>query len=232
MNTGTAVKNAVRILGRPWARALRLWDNISIYLPVVLMGLLVLGTYWLVRNAPGVGSPGSSKDVRHESDYYLRKFTMKTFDEVGLLKSEVYGIEARHYPDTDTLEIDEPRIRSFSVEGRLVTGTGRRALSNGDGSEVQLMGNARVVREATKDAAGNDLPRMEFKGEFLHSYVNEERVKSHLPVVMTRGTDQFKGDDFAYNNLTGVADLKGRVKAILYPKSAPALRALVPTAKR
>ena len=105
-------------------------------------------------------------------------------------------------------------------------------ISNGDGSEVQLIGNARVVREATKDAAGNDLPRMEFKGEFLHSYVNEERVKSHLPVVMTRDTDQFQGDDFAYNNLTGVADLKGRVKAILYPKPAPALRALVPTAKR
>ena len=232
MNTGTTVKSIVRILGKPWARVLRLWDNISIYLPVVLMGLLVLGTYWLVRNAPGPTTPESTSDVSHELDYFMRKFTMKTFDEDGLLKSDVYGVEARHYPDTDTLEIDEPRIRSFSAEGRLVTGTGRRALSNGDGSEVQLMGNARVVREATKDAAGNDLPRMEFKGEFLHSYVNEERVKSHLPVVMTRDTDQFQGDDFAYNNLTGVADLKGRVKAILYPKPAPALRALVPTAKR
>ena len=229
MNTGTAVKNAVRILGRPWARALRLWDNISIYLPVVLMGLLVLGTYWLVRNAPGVGSPESSKDVRHEPDYYLRKFTMKTFDDAGLLKSEVYGVEARHYPDTDTLEIDEPRIRSISTEGRLVTASGRRALSNSDGSEVQLMGNARIVREATKEANGIDLPRMAFQGEFLHSYVKEERVKSHLPVVLTRGADQFTGDDFAYNNLTGVADLKGRVKGILYPKRA---LASAPKAKR
>ena len=232
MNTGTSVKSMVRILDKPWARVLRLWDNISIYLPVVLMGLLVLGTYWLVRNAPGPSTPQSTRDVRHELDYFMRKFTIKTFDETGLLKSEVYGIEARHYPDSDTLEIDEPRIRSFSAEGRLVTGTGRRALANGDGSEVQLMGNARVVREATKDTDGNDLPRMEFQGEFLHSYVNEERVKSHLPVVLTRGTDQFRGDDFAYNNLTGVADLKGRVKAILYPRPAPIPRALVPTAKR
>ncbi len=235
MNTGTSVKNAVRILGRPWARALRLWDSISIYLPVVLMGLLVLGTYWLVSNAPGASTPESTKDVRHEPDYTMRKFTMRTFDEVGLLKSEVYGIEARHYPDTDTLEIDEPRIRSISAEGRLVTATSRRALSNGDGSEVQLMGNARVVREATKNADGNDLPRMEFQGEFLHSYVNEERVKSHLPVVLTRGADQFTGDDFAYNNRTGVADLKGRVRGILYPKAAarsPGSGASAPTVKR
>ncbi len=226
------MEKAVRILGRPWARALRLWDSISIYLPVVLMGLLVLGTYWLVRNAPGPSTPESTKDVRHEPDYTMRKFTMRTFDEVGLLKNEVYGIEARHYPDTDTLEIDEPRIRSISAEGRLVTATSRRALSNGDGSEVQLMGNARVVREATKDADGNDLPRMEFQGEFLHSYVNEERVKSHLPVVLIRGADQFRGDEFAYNNLTGVADLKGRVRGILYPKAAASSPASVPTVKR
>ena len=223
------MKSIVRIIGRPWAGVLRLWDNISIYLPVVLMGLLVLGTYWLVRNAPGAGTPEVAKALRHESDYFMRKFTMKTFDDDGLLKSDVYGVEARHYPDTDTLEIDEPRIRSISAEGRLVTATGRRALSNGDGSEVQLMGNALIVREATKDADGNDLPRMEFQGEFLHSYVKEERVKSHLPVVLTRGTDQFTGDDFTYNNLTGIANLKGRVRAILYPKTSAAS---VPTAKR
>ena len=91
------------------------------------------------------------------------------------------------------------------------------------------MGNARVVREATKDADGNDLPRMEYQGEFLHSYVNEERVKSHLPVVLTRGVDQFTGDDFAFNNLTGVADLKGHVRAILYPKAASAASAPAPS---
>ena len=229
MNTRRSVKSIGSVLGRPWAAALRLWDHISIYLPILLMGLLVLGTYWLVRNAPGASRPDSTKDVRHESDYYLRKFTMKTFDDAGLLKSEVYGVEARHYPDTDTLEIDEPRIRSISTEGRLVTASGRRALSNSDGSEVQLMGNARIVREATKEANGIDLPRMAFQGEFLHSYVKEERVKSHLPVVLTRGADQFTGDDFAYNNLTGVADLKGRVKGILYPKRASAS---APKAKR
>ena len=148
----------------------------------------------------------------------MRKFTIKTFDEGGQLKSEIFGTEARHYPDTDTLEIDEPRIRSFSTEGRLVTSTGNRALANGDGSEVQLLGNARVVREASKDAAGQDLPRMEFQGEFLHAFVNDERVKSHKPVVLIRGGDQFTGNTFTYDNLSGVAELKGRVKGLLVPR--------------
>lgn len=211
----TAALHAMRA---PWRRALRLWDQVSIYLPLLLMGALALGTYWLVRNSPVFSPPEAAKEAKHEVDYFMRKFTIKTFDETGRLKSEIYGIEARHYPDTDTLEIDAPRIRSISDAGRLVTSTGNRALSNGDGSEVQLMGNARVVREAAKDADGNDLPRMEFQGEFLHAYINDERVKSHLPVVLIRGSDQFTGDTFAFNNITGVADLNGRVRGVLVPK--------------
>ena len=214
----TSLMEGLRALREPWRRALLLWDHVSIYLPLLLMGGLALGTYWLVRNSPVFSAPEAAKEAKHEMDYFMRKFTIKTFDETGRLKSEIYGIEARHYPDTDTLEIDAPRIRSISDAGRLVVSTGKRALSNGDGSEVQLMGDARVVREATKDAAGNDLPRMEFQGEFLHAYVNDERVKSHKPVVLIRGSDQFTGDTFAYDNLTGIADLNGRVKGLLVPR--------------
>ncbi len=209
-----------QLLRQPWTRLLRLWDHISIYLPILMMGMLALGTYWLVRNSPVFNAPEAAAALKHESDYFMRKFTIKTFDEDGLLKSEIFGIEARHYPDSDTLEIDEPRIRSLSLEGRVVTSTGDRALANGDGSEVQLMGNVHVVRDATTDADGKELPRMEFQGEFLHAFVNDERVKSHKPVVLTRGSDQFTGDTFAYDNISGVAELKGRVKGLLMPRSA------------
>ena len=216
----------LRTLYEPWRRVLRAWDRISIYLPVVLMGMLALSTYWLVRNSPVFGAPEAAKLVRHDVDYFMRKFTIKSFGESGQLKSEIYGVEGRHYADTDTLEIDQPRVRSISPEGRLVTSTGDQALSNGDASEVQLMGNARVVREAALDASGKELPRMEFQGEFLHAYVNEERVKSHKPVVLTRGGDQFTGDTFAYDNMSGVADLKGRVRGLLVPRViVPVVRA-------
>lgn len=208
----------------PATRAVRLWNSISIYLPVVLMGLLALGTYWLVRNSPVFGAPEVAKEALHEPDYFMRNFTVRTFDESGQLKSEIFGKEARHFPDTDTLEIDAPRIRSINAQGRLVTSTGNRALSNGDGSEVQLLGNALVVREATRTADGQDLPRMEFRGEFLDAFVTEERVKSHKPVVLTRGGDQFTGDTFAYDNLSGIADLKGRVKGFLVPRAKSAAR--------
>ena len=205
------------LLHRPWRRALRTWDQVSIYLPIVLMGALALGTYWLVRNSPVFSTQETAKPAQYDVDYFMRKFTIKSFGETGQLKSEIYGVEGRHYPDSDTLEIDQPRILSVSDAGRPVMSSGNRALSNGDGSEVQLFGNARVVREAVAGNDGKVLPRLEFQGEFLHAFVNEERIKSHLPVTLIRGADQFSGNTFAYNNLTGVAELKGRVKARLVP---------------
>lgn len=208
---------ALRWLHQAWVRASRLWDAVSIYLPLLLMGLLALGTYWLVRNTPVFSAPESVKEVRHESDYFMRKFTVKSFDESGQLKSEIFGVEARHYPDSDTLEIDQARIRSVDAAGRVTTSSATRAVTNGDGSEAQLLGNAQVVREASRDANGRENPRMEFRGEFLHAFLNEDRVRSHLPVVLTRNGDQFSGDTFAYDNLNGVVELKGRVKGVLLP---------------
>jgi lipopolysaccharide export system protein LptC len=207
----------LRIFQNPWRRALRAWDRVSIYLPLLLMGALALGTYWLVRNSPVISAQEAPKAARHEVDYFMRKFTIKSFDETGQFKSEIYGVEGRHYTDSDTLEIDQPRMLSVGDTGRPVTATSNRALSNGDGSEVQLIGNARVVRKAMAGADGKVLPRLEFQGEFLDAFVNEERVKSHLPVLLIRGDDHFTGDTFAYNNITGIAELKGRVKGLLMP---------------
>ncbi|MEO5661159.1 MAG: LPS export ABC transporter periplasmic protein LptC [Polaromonas sp.] len=190
------------------------------YMPLLLMAALALGTYWLVRNTPIFSTSEAVKAVSHEVDYFMQKFTIKTFDERGKLKSEIYGIEARHFADTDILEIDQARIRSINLKGQVTTATGNRAYSNGDGSEVQLVGNAIVIREASRDEQGKESPRLEFRGEFLHVFLNEERVQSHKPVLLIRGADQFTGNVFSYNNLDQVAVLTGRVRGVLMPKSA------------
>lgn len=203
-----------------WAHSRSLWDRTAIYMPVLTMGLLALGTYWLVRNTPLFNAPQAVTQVSHEVDYFMHKFTVKTFDENGKLKSEISGIEARHFPDTDILEIDQARIRSVALDGQITTATAIRAYTNGDGSEVQLVGNARVIREASQSTHGKDNPRLEFRGEFLHAFLNEERVTSHKPVLLIRGADQFTGDTFSYSSLDQVALLNGRVKGVLMPKQS------------
>jgi lipopolysaccharide export system protein LptC len=198
-----------------WRRA---WDRLSIYLPILLMGVLALGTYWLVRSTPVFEAPAPEQPARHEPDYFMQQFAIKTFDAKGHLKSEVRGREARHYPDTDTLEIDQVQIRSFSDKGRLTTATAQRALSNSDSSELQLIGQAVVVREPVEARAGESIPRMSFRGEFLHVYMDTERVTSHKPVELMRGQDRFTADNMDYDNVEQVMQLRGRVRGVLVPE--------------
>ena len=196
------------------------WDRLSMYLPVALMGLLALGTYWLVQSTPTLALPAVEGPVRHEPDYFMKNFSVRTFVETGRLKSEVFGVAARHYPDTDTTEIDTVRIRAFDEQDRLTTATANRALTNSDASEVQLFGNALIVREAIIDKGVQMSPRMEFRGEYLHAFMNSERVESNRPVELRRGADIFLGDTMEYDNLHQVMIMRGRVKGTLFPAAA------------
>lgn len=201
-----------------WLFIRRLADQLAIYLPLLLMAALALGSYWLVRNAPVTPISAGEKPLRHEADYFLSKFSVKSFTPQGSLKTELFGGQAKHFADTDTIEIDNVRVHNFSQTGRLSTVTrANKAISNGDNSEIQLYGNASSVREAAADANGVMQPKMEFKGEFLHTFVDQERLKSHLPIVIRRGNSEFSADSLDYDNVARVIHLQGRVKAVLQP---------------
>lgn len=200
----------------------RVWDRLAIYLPVVLMGLLALLTYWMVRITPDLSQPQARRPAAHEVDFFMRGAVIKAYDRQGRLQSQLSGAEMRHYADDATVEVDAPRWQSLSPEGRSTRATARRALGRDDGSEVQLMGGAVVVREAFASAGGARLPRQEFRGEFLHLFAQDERVVSHLPVQFVSGDDVFSADAFRYDHIARVVELEGRVKARMVPAARPA----------
>jgi lipopolysaccharide export system protein LptC len=207
------VNATARALRVPWPW--RLLDAASTYLPLLLMAALALGTWWLVKNTPLFENERELAPVRHEPDYTMTQFMVQRFAANGAMRVQIEGDVMRHYPDTDTLEIDNPRLRAFGDDGRITNATARKAIANRDGSEVQLSGSAHVVREATPAFAG-----IEFRGEFLHCFQNTERMRSHLPVVVTQAGTEFRADSMAYDNLAGVLDLKGHLRAVLTPPAA------------
>ncbi|MGJ7612993.1 MULTISPECIES: LPS export ABC transporter periplasmic protein LptC [unclassified Variovorax] len=215
---------------RAWGLVRDALDRTTIYLPIILTACVALGTYWLVRNAPKLLEPAAKVAPTHEPDYFMRDFVIKNFLPSGDLRSELHGTEGRHFPDTDTMEVDKVRMRSVSPEGLVTRATADRGLSNSDGSEIQLFGNAIVIREPTVSPGGKATPQLEFRGDFLHAYVDTERVTSNKPVTLIRGTDKFVGDTLDYDNLSGVANLNGRVRGVLIPSAAAAAPA--PAKKR
>ena len=191
---------------QPWHW--HLGQVLSAYLPLLLMALLALGTWWLVQNSPRPDLPRADAPLQHAPDYTMQDFTLQRFGADGRLRVQVQGTQMRHYADTDTLEIDGVTIRALSADGSVMRATARRALANGDASEVQLLGAAQVVREAASDGQ-----RVEFESEFLHAFLNTERVRSHLPVRLRQGNSDLRVGAIDYDNLTRSAKLGAPVRA-------------------
>jgi lipopolysaccharide export system protein LptC len=196
-----------------WIR--NVWDRVSIYLPVLLMGILALGTYWLVRSTPSFETKTSKAELKHEHDYMMRQFALRGFEKDGRLKIELTGEEAKHYPDTDTLEIEQIKIKNISANGGVSTANANRAVVNGDATEVQLIGDAVVIREAVREKSGEISPRIRIQSEFLHAYLDTEVVKSHKQIELSRGSSKFTANEIEFNNIEQVLQLKGRVRGTL-----------------
>lgn len=210
--------NAKSLSRIPPLRALRqLGDQVSIYLPVILMGVLALGSYWILRNAPHAAAPHAPQPARHVPDYVMRDFTVRTFDAQGQFKNQMLGIEGRHYPDDDTLEVDQARILAIGQSGHHITARSDKLTSNADQTEHLLEGNVVAVREAAPGPAAA-VPRIEYRGQQIRVFTEQERLESSLPVEMLRDTDRITADSLEYNERTQTGKLQGRVRATLQPR--------------
>ena len=194
----------------------RAWDQLSVYLPVLLMMLLALASYWLLRLTPEPPKPAPERPVTHEPDYYMRRFSVKIFAANGALSSEMYGTQAHHFPDTDTVVIDNARVRSFNANKQLSTATANQVIANGAGTEFELKGDAIVVRQSGFSPSGKRVSRMEFHGEHLKVSTTPEVVTSDVPVLLVRDADQITGDTLDYRgDATQVVEITGNVRAKL-----------------
>lgn len=196
-------------------------ERLVIYLPVALMAVLAMGAYWLLRATPEPEAPTAQRPVVHEPDYVMNDFSVRTYTTAGGLKSEVLGREARHYPDDGSLEVDTARIRALNPEGVLTTATSNTVWSNSAQDHFVLEGQVVVVREPTVLASGQQQPRLEFRGQRLRLWSDDQRLESDLPVLLIRGDDRITANSLRYTESDQVALLNGRVKAHLAARPSP-----------
>ncbi|WP_343292195.1 LPS export ABC transporter periplasmic protein LptC [Vandammella animalimorsus] len=198
-------------------------DKLSIYSPMLAMGLLALGSYWLVRNAPQPEVFEAVELPQDEPDYQMRDFVVRNYTPDGQLTLELFGQQGRHYPNEDTLQVDAMRLRAVTESGDIVTATADTGTSTHTRDQqrlhVRLQGNAVVVQHAS---AGS--PRMEFRGEELQLWPDAQRVRSTQPVLLLRGQDRLSGERLDYDRKQRITELQGRVRGVLQPETAARAR--------
>jgi lipopolysaccharide export system protein LptC len=199
---------------QPWSYRLR--QALSSYLPLLLMALLAASTWWLVRHTPQAPGAGAEAPPRLAPDYTMDGFSITRFGPDGQVALRIAGDVLRHYPATDRLEVEGVRIHAIAPDGRVTDASAKRALANGDGSEIQLLGSARV----TSQLEGGET--LEVQGEFLHAFLRFERLRSHLPVRVRHGGSDTRAGGLEYDHVQRLLQLKGPVRTTLMPRAKPA----------
>jgi lipopolysaccharide export system protein LptC len=203
----------------PLGMRLKRW--LSAWLPLVLMALVAAGSWWLVKNTPLLGGPVETAPARHDPDYTMRNFELNRMGPDGRLRLRVEGQALRHFPDTDTLEIDEARVRAFGPDGRLIVATAKRAVSNGDGSEMQLIGDV-LVRSFDASMPESGTPKLTVSGDFLQAESQGQVLKSHLPVHIVMPGSDMRVPNFEYQHLAGKLSFGGQARGQFINRARPA----------
>lgn len=191
----------------PWH--LRLRETLASLLPLLLMLLLALASWWLVKNSPRPLGPAAAEVPLSGPDYTMARFTMERFGPDGRLRLALSGEQLRHYPDGDRIEVDAVRIRAVAEDGRVTLAQARRANAKADGSEVELLGGAEVD---STDAAGRP---MRIESEYLHALLDAQRVRTDRPVRVRLGSDELRAAGLEYDHAAQRLDLRGPMRAVL-----------------
>lgn len=194
----------------PWRARLVGW--LMSYLPVLLMALLALATWWLVQQTPEPEVERARAPLRHEPDYEMRSFSIRHHSVAGPSAALIEGDHVRHYPDTDTLEIEQVRLRWRDPDGLQTVAVANRAVARADGSELTLEGDVQVQRGG---AAG-----FEFHGQQLQVDARQQRMRSDRPIVLTQGRQRFEAGSVAYDHAQQLLELGGPVRGRAEPAAA------------
>ena len=187
------------------------------------MLLFAMLTYWLLQITPNLKREEHIVQPVHEEDYFMKHLSLTTFEKNGRIKTYLMGNYARHYPDTDTIEIDDPQIYTQSFEkkdrSQKAEGTANKASSNADSTLIELRGNVVLIKKDQRND-GQEPVITKMVGEYLKINTDTEKISSNLPVEIQKGPQIIVGNAMEYDNVERRLKMAGNVRVIISKNEA------------
>lgn len=187
---------------------------------MLFMLFFAMLTYWILQITPKATNRENRPPPKHEEDYFMKEFSLRMFEKNGDIKSYISGNYARHFPDTDTIEINEPKIYTQSInkqnKAQKTEGSALIATSNADATLVELKGKVVLLKQ---EVTGKDAPMVtRISGEYLKINSDTEQISSPEPVEIEKGTEKIFANSMIYDNLERHLKLSGNVRVIFAKK--------------
>lgn len=195
-------------------------DRIRVWLLVTIMGLIMLGSFWVYevmrRNAE---LAAASNQVRSAPDYFVEQFNFVRLSQSGKTNYRVTGDKLTHFPKEDEFEITQPRIIGIDQEQTPMNIRADRAVIKQkvkeDGQakpedQILMLGNVLVERSAT-----TKLAKLKLETASLTLFPDSERMKTDAPVIMTTASAVLNALGLEANNATQQISFPGQFNMII-----------------
>ena len=149
---------------------------------VLLIISLALFSSWILKSLDQI--PLLRKPVaRHEPDYFLTGFNSTVYDADGKRQYHLRGQRLEHYPDDNSVQIQQPQMTLYSARETWEL-TADRGIFHEQKKKLQLVGQVKAYNVNVK--AGN---RLAIQTQNLDLYTEQKYAETRQPVKIEHGTD-------------------------------------------
>ena len=188
-------------------------------MPLLLMGSLTLLTFWLVQKNAPLPTDKIERPRLHEPDYTLKNAALSYLNEQGHTKYRILGKELIHYDDDASIDILQPRMRSFQQDKAPITVSAKRGHIDGDLSILDLYDNVEIHRPPQSASQTQKAsPYMLAKSSYFQVLINDDIIKTNKPVELEQGQSVMQSNaGGVFDNVQQSMQLLGTVKGRIEP---------------
>jgi lipopolysaccharide export system protein LptC len=193
-------------------------DRFRIWLGVVVLAFVAFGSFWILKTLRQSGDEANARiSARTEPDYYVEKFNFIRLPNNGQANYSIVGEKLTHYPRSDDLEIQQPRINSFSADKSPIYIRAMRAVIEQKSTQtspvrehdqIHLLGDVQVDRPATSTSSF-----MQLNSDYLLVLPDENTMKTDIAVTLVTSTSEIHAIGMEADNNTQQVQLLSKVRA-------------------
>jgi len=183
-------------------------------MPLILMGALTLGTFWLVQKVTPPEKSSLERVRLHEPDYTITNGALTALNEMGNTKYRILGNKVIHYDDDASIDILTPRIRLFQLDKAPVTVKSDTGHLDGDLTILDLIDNASIFRPAQAATSSQAATlRMLASSTYFKVLINDDIIETNRPITLEQGISIMQSTEGGkFNNIEQSMTLLGQVK--------------------
>ena len=177
-------------------------------LPVVLLVLLVVATFWLDK---AVRPPVTVEDdgLRRDPDYMLEGLSVIRTDHDGAARYTLFAKKMLHYSDDNSTHLEQPRLINAAPGKPVVQIKADQGELPGSNDDVYLSGNVTLLRNA-----GNSWGKATMITSSLHIIPDDDIAKTDRAVTITEGNTIINAVGMELDNRASVTRLLSQVKVV------------------